>query len=72
MLAAVSQALSGEEINVRSLHMATTEGGLGQADLVIDVAGRDGLNRIVAVLRRIAGVTGVEVRATSDAAPPQQ
>lgn len=72
ILAAVSQALSGENINVRSLHMATAEDGLGQADLVIDVKGRDGLNRIVAVLRHIAGVTGVEVRATTDAAPSPQ
>jgi len=60
MLAAISQAANGENANIRSCHLATHEGQLGTADLVVDVDGRDHLERLLVVLRRLAGVTTVE------------
>ena len=60
MLAALSQAASGEDANIRSCHLNTHEDQLGAADLVIDVQGRRHLERVLAVLRRIPGVTTVE------------
>ncbi|MEW6338666.1 MAG: RelA/SpoT family protein [Acidobacteriota bacterium] len=60
MLAALSQAVSGEEANIRSCHLATHEGRMGTADLVVDVRGRGHLERVVAALRRVGGVTTVE------------
>jgi len=60
MLAALSQAASGEDANIRSCQLNTHEDQLGTADLVIDVNGRRHLERVLAVLRRIPGVTTVE------------
>ncbi len=60
MLAAISQCASGEEANIRSCHLSTNDDGLGIADLVIDVRGRDHLERVTVALRRIAGVMTIE------------
>ncbi len=60
MLAAISQVTNGEGANVRSCHLSTHEGQLGTADLVVDVQGREHLERLLAVLRRVPGVTTVE------------
>lgn len=65
MLAAISQAANGENANIRSCHLATHEGQLGTADLVVDVDGRDHLERLLVVLRRLAGVTTVEPSVTT-------
>ena len=60
MLAAISQAANGENANIRSCHLATQEGQLGTADLIVDVNGRGHLEKLLAVLRRLSGVTTVE------------
>jgi guanosine-3',5'-bis(diphosphate) 3'-pyrophosphohydrolase len=60
MLAALSQAANGENANIRSCHLATHEGQLGTADLVVDVKGREHLENVIAVLRQLPGVTMVE------------
>jgi guanosine-3',5'-bis(diphosphate) 3'-pyrophosphohydrolase len=60
MLAAISQAANGENANIRSCHLATQEGQLGTADLIVDVDGRGHLEKLLAVLRRLSGVTTVE------------
>jgi guanosine-3',5'-bis(diphosphate) 3'-pyrophosphohydrolase len=60
MLAALSQAANGENANIRSCHLATHEGQLGTADLVVDVNGREHLENVIAVLRQLPGVTMVE------------
>ncbi|HVN76329.1 MAG TPA: bifunctional (p)ppGpp synthetase/guanosine-3',5'-bis(diphosphate) 3'-pyrophosphohydrolase [Thermoanaerobaculaceae bacterium] len=66
MLAALSQAANEEGANIRSCHLATNEDKLGTAELVVDVQGREHLDRVLVVLRRIPGVTSVE---TAVAAP---
>lgn len=60
MLAAISQAANGEGANIRSCHLSTHEGQLGTADLVVDVQGREHVERLLAVLRRVPAVTTVE------------
>jgi GTP diphosphokinase / guanosine-3',5'-bis(diphosphate) 3'-diphosphatase len=65
MLAAISQAANGEDANIRSCHLATHEGQLGTADLVVDVDGRGHLEKLLVVLRRLPGVTTVEVDVTT-------
>jgi GTP pyrophosphokinase len=60
MLAAISQATNGEGANIRSCHLSTHEGQLGTADLVVDVQGREHLERLLAMLHRVPGVTTVE------------
>jgi GTP pyrophosphokinase len=65
MLAAISQAANGENANIRSCHLATHEGQIGTADLIVDVDGRDHLERLLVVLRRLAGVTTVEPSVTT-------
>jgi GTP diphosphokinase / guanosine-3',5'-bis(diphosphate) 3'-diphosphatase len=60
MLAAISQCASGEDANIRSCHLSTNDDGLGVADLVLDVHGRDHLERVTASLRRITGVMSIE------------
>jgi len=66
MLAAISQAANEEDANIRSCHLATNEESLGTAELVVDVNGRDHLERLLVVLRHIPGVTTIE---TSTEAP---
>ncbi len=60
MLAAISQGATGEEANIRSCHLSTNDDGLGIADLVVDVRGRDHLERVTAALRRVTGVMTIE------------
>ena len=67
MLAALSQAANGEGADIRSCHLATNEDRLGTADLVVDVNGRGHLERVLAALRHIAGVTSVDVSLTTPA-----
>ncbi len=67
MLAALSQAANGEGADIRSCHLATNEDRLGTADLVVDVSGRGHLERVLAALRHIAGVTSVDVSLTTPA-----
>ena len=66
MLAAISQAANDEGANIRSCHLATNDDRLGTAELVVDVNGRDHLEKVFVVLRHIPGVTTVE---TSTEAP---
>ena len=66
MLAALSQAANDEGANIRSCHLSTGEDRLGSAELVVDVEGREHLDRVLVVLRRIPGVTSVD---TSVSAP---
>ena len=65
MLAAISQGAAAEEANIRSCHLATGDDGLGIADLVIDVRGRDHLERLIAALRRVSGVMTVDTDAAA-------
>ncbi len=67
MLAALSQAANGEGADIRSCHLATNEDRLGTADLVVDVSGRGHLERVLAALRHLAGVTSVDVSLTTPA-----
>jgi GTP pyrophosphokinase len=67
MLAAISQAASGENANIRSCHLSTNEGQLGTADLVVDVDGREHLEKLLVVLRRLPGVITVEPNVTTQA-----
>ncbi len=60
MLAAISQAAAGESVNIRSCHLATSDGGLGMGDLVLDVRGRDHLEKVIGALKRVSGVMSVE------------
>ena len=60
MLAALSQAANDEDANIRSCHLATNEERLGTAELVVDVNGREHLEKVLVVLRHIPGVTSVE------------
>ncbi len=69
MLAALSQAANGEDANIRTCHLATNEDRLGTAELVVDVNGREHLDRLLVVLRHIPGVTSVE---TAVAAPDRR
>ncbi len=64
MLAAISQAANGEDANIKSCQLATNEGGLGTADIVVDVSGRDHLEKVLIVLRHIPGVMSVETSLT--------
>ena len=64
MLAAISQSTTGEEANIRSCHLSTNDDGLGIADLVVDVRGRDHLERVTTALRRVAGVMTIESDST--------
>lgn len=59
MLAAISQAVTGENANIRSCQMATHDRRHGTADLVVDIRGREHLARVFAALRQLPGVTGV-------------
>ncbi len=59
MLAAITQTVNGEDANIRSCQMATHDRHHGAADLIVDIDGREHLNRIFAALRLISGVTGV-------------
>ncbi len=61
MLAALSQAVNAEGANIRSCHLNTHEDRLGTADLVVDVQGRGHLEKLLAMLRKIPGVTTVDV-----------
>ncbi len=65
MLAALSQAANGENANIRSCHLATHEGQVGTAELVVEVSGREHLETLIAVLRRVPGVTTVDTNVTA-------
>jgi len=60
MLAAISHSAAAEEANIRSCHLSTHDDGLGVADLIVDVKGRDHVERVVSALRRVSGVMAVE------------
>ncbi len=60
MLAAISQAVTSAETNIRSCHLATDDHRIGTAELVVDVHGRDHLERVVGALRRVPGIGTVE------------
>ncbi|HPC82674.1 MAG TPA: bifunctional (p)ppGpp synthetase/guanosine-3',5'-bis(diphosphate) 3'-pyrophosphohydrolase [Thermoanaerobaculaceae bacterium] len=59
MLAAITQAVTGEEANIRSCQMAAHDRRRGAADLIIDIQGREHLARVFGALRQVPGVTGV-------------
>jgi guanosine-3',5'-bis(diphosphate) 3'-pyrophosphohydrolase len=59
MLAAISGVVSGEAAGIRSFHLSTHDGHLGTADFIVDIRGRDHLERLLVTLRRIPGVTTV-------------
>ncbi len=65
MLAAISKVVADQGANVRSCHLATHDESLGTIDLIIEVGGRDHLDRVMASLRSVAGVTRVTNRARS-------
>ncbi|MCU0292825.1 MAG: hypothetical protein MUF10_12685, partial [Thermoanaerobaculaceae bacterium] len=48
-----------EDANIRSCQMGTHDRRHGAADLIVDIDGREHLNRIFAALRVLPGVTGV-------------
>ncbi len=62
MLAAISKAVADQGANVRSCHLSTHDESLGTIDLIIEVRGRDHLERVLASLRAVAGVTIVTTR----------
>ena len=64
MLAAISQGAAGEQANIRSCHLSTNDDGLGMADLVLDVRGREHLDKVFGALRRVGGVMSVETDST--------
>ncbi|MGC8917159.1 MAG: RelA/SpoT family protein [Thermoanaerobaculum sp.] len=59
MLAAISQAITSAGSNIRSCHLAT-EDRCGVVNLEVDVTGRDHLEKLMGLVRRIPGVTRVE------------
>jgi len=61
MLAAISQAVTNAGSNIRSCHLAT-EDRCGVVNLEVDVAGRDHLEKVMAAIRRVSGVTQVSPR----------
>ncbi|MFH1176646.1 MAG: bifunctional (p)ppGpp synthetase/guanosine-3',5'-bis(diphosphate) 3'-pyrophosphohydrolase [Acidobacteriota bacterium] len=65
MLASISQAATGEDANIRSCHLATDDDHSGMADLVVEVRGRDHLDRLLAALRRVGGVLSVAAESTA-------
>ena len=65
MLASISQAANGENANIRSCHLSTNEDRLGTAELVVDVQGREHLEKVLVALRHIPGVTSVETSVTA-------
>lgn len=64
MLASISKVVADQGANVRSCHLATHDESFGTIDLIIDVRGRDHLERVLASLRSVAGVTRVTNRAS--------
>ncbi len=64
MLAAISKVVADQGANVRSCHLATHDESFGTIDLIIEVRGREHLERVVASLRSVAGVTRVTNRAS--------
>jgi GTP pyrophosphokinase len=64
MLAAISQGATAEAANIRSCHLSTNDDGLGMADLVLDVRGREHLEKVVVALRRVNGVMTVDTDST--------
>lgn len=59
MLAAISQAITSAGSNIRTCHLAT-EDRCGVVNLEVDVSGRDQLEKVVALIRRVSGVTRVD------------
>lgn len=70
MLAAISKAVADQGANVRSCHLSTHDESLGTIDLIIEVRGRDHLERVLASLRAVAGVTRVTTRVGQSEARP--
>lgn len=62
MLAAVSKAVADQGANIRSCHLATNDESFGTIDLILEVRGRDHLERVLAALRTVTGVTRVTNR----------
>jgi guanosine-3',5'-bis(diphosphate) 3'-pyrophosphohydrolase len=58
MLAAITQTVTGVEANIRSCQM-DNERESGIVDLLVDIRGRDHLERLFGALRRIPGVVTV-------------
>ncbi len=65
MLAAISQAITSAGSNIRTCHLAT-EDRCGVVNLEVDVSGRDQLEKVVALIRRVSGVTRVDFGFTRD------
>ena len=59
MLASLSHAIAEEGANIRSCHLATQDDTVGIADLVVDVRGREHLQRVVSRVFSVPGVTSV-------------
>ena len=59
MLAAITQAVTAQEANIRSCQMTTRDGRRGAADLIVDIRGREHLGQVFGALRQLAGVTSV-------------
>ena len=60
LLARVSAAIADEEMNIKDLHADTTEDRRGQMLLTVTIRDRKQLDRILARLRALEGVTEVE------------
>ncbi|MDW7968717.1 MAG: bifunctional (p)ppGpp synthetase/guanosine-3',5'-bis(diphosphate) 3'-pyrophosphohydrolase [Thermoanaerobaculum sp.] len=58
MLAAISQAITNAGSNIRSCHLAT-EDRCGVVNLEVDVSGREQLDQVLSLVRRVPGVTRV-------------
>jgi (p)ppGpp synthase/HD superfamily hydrolase len=58
MLAAITQAATGVEANIRSCQM-DNERDSGLVDLLVDIRGREHLEKLFVALRRIPGVIAV-------------
>ncbi len=63
MLAAISQAITNAGSNIRTCHLAT-EDRCGVVNLEVDVSGRDHLEKVVGLIRRVSGVTHVDCGST--------
>ena len=72
MLASLSQAVTATDADVRSCHLSTEEGRLGVADFVLEVHGRGHLERVLAAVRGVEGVTRADQRARSVSRPARE
>lgn len=67
MLAAITQTVTGADANIRSCQMATAERQTGSAELLMEIKGREHLERVCNVLRKIPGVIAVGPGLTAEA-----